>query len=507
MKIFNSIRWRLQMWYGLILVVVLAGFGFTAFQMERGRLFNRIDDEFHRRVNELGNFLRRPPPGRGPRGSFDGPPPERRDDPENIPDQDREHPLQALKDFRLPPRIANQFDETDTNGFYYIIWGTDGHRLGSSTNAPERPSLPGSAIARLQGQSRNIVNLPGQPPIPPEPSPPQMLGNFRETTFSTQSGEFITVGRFIGRELHDLQFAALELVGIGSGILLFGLVGGWWMAGRAIRPIQDISSAAVKISAGDLSQRIDTAETESELGKLAAVLNSTFARLETSFAQQQQFTSDAAHELRTPVSVMLTQTQTALNRDRTAPEYRETLAACQRSAQRMRRLIESLLELARLDAGQEQLKRLTFDCAATVHECTEAVSPLAEERGVRIISELEPLNCVGDPERISQVITNLLTNAIQYNRIGGQVRVSLKSEKGLGTLIVSDSGVGIPAADLPHVFERFYRGDKARSGSNGHSGLGLAICKAIIEAHGGTIEVTSEPERGTTFTVRLPTTA
>src|SRR5204862_5783999 len=130
--------------------------------------------------------------------------------------------------------------------------------------------------------------------------------------------------------------------GIGGCILLVGLAGGWWLATGAIRPIEGISATAAKISAGDLSQRIDVAETESELGRLAGVLNSTFARLETAFAQQQQFTSDAAHELRTPVSVILTQTQAALARERPAAEYREIIEACQRAAQRMRRLIESL---------------------------------------------------------------------------------------------------------------------------------------------------------------------
>ena len=137
-----------------------------------------------------------------------------------------------------------------------------------------------------------------------------------------------------------------------------------------------------------MSQRINTAETESELGQLAAVLNSTFARLDAAFAQQKQFASDAAHELRTPVTVVLTQTQTALNRERTAPEYRETVEACQRAAQRMRRLIESLLELARLDAGQEVLKRLRFDFSKTISDCAELVKPLADERGVKIIPEL-----------------------------------------------------------------------------------------------------------------------
>ena len=296
----------------------------------------------------------------------------------------------------------------------------------------------------------------------------------------------------------------MKLTGAGGIILLLGLAGGWWLVGRALRPIDGISSAAVKISAGDLSQRINVAETESELGQLAAVLNATFARLETAFAQQQQFTADAAHELRTPVSVMLTQTQTALNRERSATGYRETVEACQRSAQRMRRLIESLLELARLDAGQETMKRLRFNLAGTVNECAEQLKPVANQRSIKVLTELAPVEITGDAERLAQVVANLLTNAIQYNPPGGEVRVTLEAQTGLAVLTVSDTGPGISAGDLPHVFERFYRGDKSRTTANGSAGLGLSISKAIIEAHGGTIEVSSRENAGAAFIVRLP---
>ena len=142
----------------------------------------------------------------------------------------------------------------------------------------------------------------------------------------------------------------------------------------------------------------------------------------------------------------------------------------------MRKLIESLLELARLDAGQEALKRLRFDFSKTVADCVELVKPLADERGVKIFTELSPLEITGDAERLAQVVTNLLTNAIQYNQPDGEVRVKLESQDGLAVLTVSDTGPGISAEDLPHVFERFYRGDKSRD-RRGNTGLGLAICQ------------------------------
>ncbi len=288
------------------------------------------------------------------------------------------------------------------------------------------------------------------------------------------------------------------------GEVVIGLAGGWWLASRAIRPIEDISATAVRIAAGDLSQRINAADTDSELGRLAGVLNSTFTRLEAAFAHQARFTSDASHELRTPVTVILSQTQTALARERNGPEYREALEACQRAAQRMRQLTESLLQLTRLDAGEETLKRESLDLGRVARECVEWVRPLAAERHIEIRSDLPAVEACGDAERLGQVVTNLLTNAIQFSRDRGEVRVATRGENGNAVLMVTDTGEGIPDADRPHIFERFYRVDNSRSRRQGHAGLGLAICKAIVDAHGGVIEVTSQPGAGSTFIVKLP---
>ena len=289
MKIFKSIKWRLQIWYGLILVVMLAGFGFTAYQLERGRVFGRIDDELHRRVGVLANALRRPPP-RGQIGNgqpFDRPPPGQF--PDNGPLGQNPRPP---REFHLPPEDAHFFDTNDPNEFYYSISAGYGKIVWHSDNDPNydiKFLLAMSVNGSLKLTHREIVNV-----LP--------------------SGEAIRVGCSIKPELHELKITALKLASFGGIILFIGLAGGWWLVARAIKPVEDISATAVKISAGDLSQRINVAEAESELGKLASVLNSTFARLDAAFAQQKQFASDAAHELRTPVSVMLTQTQTALNR-------------------------------------------------------------------------------------------------------------------------------------------------------------------------------------------------
>ena len=492
--IFNSIRGRLQLWYGFILVAVLVGFGATAYQLERGRQMRRIDGELQRRVNLLATALRPPPRGggrpgedppleplRAPRPSFDEPfdkrPPER--DPQVPP-----------RNIHLPAQVTNLFDTGDPNGFYYVLWRRDGQEFARSANAPLQIAAPPRA-------ARGELSPPANPP-------PRTHGEFREASIITLPGEIVLVGRSITAEAGELRLVAMRLVGVGGAVLLFGLAGGWWIASRAIRPIDDISATASKISSGDLSQRINVANTDNELSRLAGVLNATFARLEAAFVQQRQFTSDAAHELRTPVAVILTQVQSTLNKDRSGSEYRETLEACQRAAQRMRRLTESLLALARLEAGPDAMYRTRFDLADTARDCIELIRPLAGEHGVNLIPELAAAASEGDAGQIAQVITNLLTNAIQYNRENGNVQVSVKPEGGMTVLTVTDTGMGIVAEDLPHVFERFFRADKSRTGSAGHAGLGLAISKAIVEAHGGTIEVATQLDQGSTFTMRLP---
>ena len=496
MKIFKSIKWRLQLWYGLILVVVLAGFGFTAYQLERNRQFGRIDQELHRRLNVLANALHRPPPRRLDQGFFRPPPDQMPDEAPPIRQENRPQP-----EFRLPPEAAQLFGTNDSNGFYFhITSGTenDRHEIARSENYQK----PKAVI-----QFDHFFDQLNHADLPPEKRPAKLKSmdyqDERITADILPSGELIEVGCSIAPELNELRHTALNLAAVGSLILLVGLTGGWWFVGCALWPVSAISTTAAKISAGDLSQRINVADAESELGQLAAILNSTFARLETAFAQQKQFASDAAHELRTPVTVILTQTQMALARERDAAGYKQTVEACQRAAQRMRKLIESLLELARFDAGQEILKKMQFDYAKTISDSTELVQTLADERGVKIMAELDALVVTGDPERLSQVVTNLLTNAIQYNQPSGEVRVKLESQTGLAVLKIADTGQGIAPEDLPRVFERFYRADKSRTGA-GNAGLGLSICKAIVEAHGGTMEVASKQNVGTTFTVRLP---
>jgi heavy metal sensor kinase len=326
----------------------------------------------------------------------------------------------------------------------------------------------------------------------------------REAFLFAAPADCVLVGRSIKNEEALMLAHAVLLAGSGAVLLILGLLGGAWLVSRALKPVEDISTTASQIAAGDLSQRIPAVTTGNELGQLVRVLNSTFAQLDAAFSQQARFTADAAHELRTPVTVLLSETQSSLARERSASEYRESLETCQRVAQRMRRLIERLLDLARIEVGRGALQCRKCDLAVIAAECLGEVSSLARDHNVSTNSDLSLAPCHGDPERLAQVITNLLANAIQNTRAGGSIRISTSGNGETVSLVVADTGRGIEPEDLPHVFERFFRADKARESSAGHAGLGLSIAKAIVAAHGGSIEVESEVRQGATFSVVLP---
>jgi heavy metal sensor kinase len=331
-------------------------------------------------------------------------------------------------------------------------------------------------------------------------------GDIHEAYVVIGGGEVILVGRSLAQYLLRLHAVAWLMTAAAAMILGTGLLVGRWLVGLSLRPIAEISAAASKIAAGDLGKRIETGDTESELGELALVLNTTFARLEASFARQARFTADAAHELRTPIAVLLTHTQNAMAVACASEEHHEALAACQRAAQRMRSLTESLLWLARLDSGAAPPQRTRIDLAVRVSAVLELIRPLAERRRIALTADLAPAVCQGDSGQIDQVITNLLGNAIDHNVDGGSVRVDTRAGPEGAVLTVSDDGPGIDAEHLPHVFERFFRADSSRSRSSGGVGLGLAIARAIVESHGGTIRAESEPGCGAIFTVSIPRT-
>ncbi len=355
--------------------------------------------------------------------------------------------------------LKSLFEDETENPYYFIMWHPDGGIVSKSKFAPDEIVLPQLPAARRR-------------PSPLTPLPPPVNGASSVRWCGKAGGTNILVGRSITSDVAALHEKEWLVAMVGIAVLAGGLLGGHWFSRRAIRPIEAISATAAEISLSNLSRRIDVTGTETELTGLARTLNQMFDRIESAFAQQVRFTADASHELRTPVAVILSHSELALDKQRPAEELRETIETCRRSALRMRSLIESLLTLARFDSGEVTLDSRPFDLARTVGDCVALVRPLAAQRRIAIQADLSPAAATGDPDRIAQVVTNLLTNAIRYNHDQGQVMVSIQSSPVDVMLIVSDTGIGIPPEHLAHIFERFYRVDNARSRKDGGVGTG-----------------------------------
>jgi heavy metal sensor kinase len=274
--------------------------------------------------------------------------------------------------------------------------------------------------------------------------------------------------------------------------------------GRALAPVTRISQAAAAMTAGDFAARIAVERTENELEQVALALNQAFDRLHLAVENERRFTADASHELRTPLATVSAEIEWALSRERSTEEYRRCLDTAQRAANRMRQVVERLLTLARADSAEMMLQRAPVGLAPVVSDALGIVQPLAEQRQISIDTHLDAATVVGDRDRLTDLVTNLCSNAIQYNKVGGQVSVEVWPEGNEACLRVRDTGNGISADDLPRIFDRFYRADKARTAHSGGAGLGLAIAKWIVEAHGGRITCHSTLGQGTEILVHLP---
>ena len=280
--------------------------------------------------------------------------------------------------------------------------------------------------------------------------------------------------------------------------------GGIFLARRALKPVDQIAQTAQEIEESDLSQRINVT-TKDELGRLAATLNEMIGRLEKAFQRQKQFTSDASHELRTPLAVIEAESTLALQKERPPSDYRQSLETISQESRQMSYLIDQLLTLARADAGKEQWNFTELNLGNLITNLSTDAEILCQEKGLSFrLGQTEDLVVKGDEARLREVFMNLLDNGIRYTKSPGTVSVSLRSEGQMAVVAITDTGVGIPAEDIPFIFERFYRVDKSRSRAEGGTGLGLAICRHIAEAHGGKIEVESQVRAGSTFSVWLP---
>ena len=289
--------------------------------------------------------------------------------------------------------------------------------------------------------------------------------------------------------------------------LLLGIagLGGYLLTARGLAPLRRMATQAREITGASLHKRLDIGNAADEIVALSSSFNELLARLDQSFETMRRFVADASHELRTPLSVIRGEADVALARDRGAAEYKESLAIVLDESRRLTRLVDDLLNLARADSGHVKLQLQDFYFNDLLAECCRSLRAMAGAGGIELecaIAGDVPFR--GDEELLRRLVMNLLDNAIRYTPAGGKVSAALKVAPSALEIRISDTGPGIHPEAAPHVFERFYRADEARSRRNGGFGLGLSIVKWVAEAHRGAVQLASQPEAGAVFTVTLP---
>ncbi|MDG3005984.1 ATP-binding protein [Paludisphaera mucosa] len=305
----------------------------------------------------------------------------------------------------------------------------------------------------------------------------------------------------VGAELAELRGVLLTILPIG---FLAATLGGYWLAASALAPVERMAEAARRISAENLGERLVVKNPGDELGRLASTLNAMLDRIDRAFVATRRFTADAAHELKTPVASIRAEAEVALAARRSPEDYEETLRSVVEEAARLGRLADRMLELSREDSGAAPPRR-TMRLDDAVREAVAAARGAATRAGLDLrLEDLPDADVDGDHEGLRQAFADLLDNAIKYTPAGGSITVRGGLADGRAAVEVSDTGVGIPGDALPRLYDRFYRADPSRSRRTGGVGLGLSIAKAVVERHGGTIDVESVPGSGSTFRVSLP---
>lgn len=296
----------------------------------------------------------------------------------------------------------------------------------------------------------------------------------------------------------------LLLIGV-PVIVLVAVGGGYILVGRALAPVVQIANSAEQITLHNIDAQLPVTATGDELEQLSLALNRMILRLREAFEQNRRFLADASHELRTPLTALRGELENAVDQAAPLPELRDKVGSALEEVDRLSKIVQTLFAISRLDAGEAQQEWRRFDLARLAGTTVEQMSLLAEDKGVSVSCNVEQdVEVEGDSARIKQVVVNLLDNAIKYTPPGGTIQLNVHRKEQKAVMEVIDTGIGIPAEALPHVFERFFRVDKARSREIGGAGLGLAIVKSICNAHGGRVEVESAENRGSRFRVELP---
>lgn len=332
----------------------------------------------------------------------------------------------------------------------------------------------------------------------------QVLGDIGRLSFQAQQVA-LSAAVFVGVPATSVA-ASLDQLARDLGLTVVAsfvafAVGVFFLSRQVLRPLERVTQAAGRVTSRDLSQRVPVPASKDEMRELAVTLNHMLDRLQESFDTQRRFTADASHELRTPVTAIAGHANYLLRRTRPSPEQVDSLSVIARESERMGKLVSDLLELARADAGLT-IRREPMNLVEVIEAVEVDIAPVAGDAEITVRTPGPVVEVDGDAARLKQVVLNLVQNAL--NAGARTIRLSLEEERGAARLEVLDDGPGIPAEAIPHLFERFYRVDGARSGRGNGAGLGLAIVKWIVQQHGGEVQVDSRPGEGTVFAVVLP---
>jgi two-component system OmpR family sensor kinase len=382
-----------------------------------------------------------------------------------------------------------------------------------------RVSREGTGVVYLSGAPKDGAFEPAEIPFPQgkekESSRRIRLNNGRQLlantmSFTTPDGSHFLVETGIPLERTQVVLHGLLLtLGIYTPFIVFlAVAGGYWLMRRSLEPVDEITERAEGITSSNLSERLPIIRTGDELERLSTALNRMIERLDDAFQHINRFSADASHELRTPLTILQLELEGIVHDDPLNESFERHIGSALEETHRMSRIVESLLAISRLDAGEVKLDKLHINLSELVARTAGEMKVLAQDKSIALsISVEEGVYLEGDRTHLQQVVLNLVDNAIKYTQEGGAIHVRLYVKDWRTIIEVSDNGAGIPSHALPHVFERFYRADKARSRASGGAGLGLSIVKAICTAHRAAIFVTSEEGKGSSFSVEFPSAA
>lgn len=462
----QTLRAQLTLWYGAFVFCILLAFGGAVYAILAHNLYRSVDQRLLALADvvaesSIRNFLR---PG--------------------------------FTDFT---RLLEEFFGVPTAGQFIQVLDPSGN-VGPRSPNLERRRLPVSPMAF----QRAVHGEMSYETLEDDPAPIRMLTY--PVVVRSRVRNVVQVATSLGPVLETLnQVLWILAVGI-PGLVFLALLGGWFLAGRALRPLDSVVGELRGLNADRLDSRLPVGAGTLEVRELAQNFNALLGRLEEAFRRVREFSADASHELRTPLTVLRGEAEVALRKPRTIEEYQAVLASSLEEIHRMGRIVEDLLLLAKGDLGEATVQKVPLDLAEVLEEVAGQTTLLAEAKGIGFTYAGGPPSPVSaDPLRLRQLFWNLLDNAVKYTPEGGRVFLSHgRTDQGWVRVTVKDTGIGIPPEDLERIFERFYRVDKHRARAQGGSGLGLSISRWIAEVHGGRIEVQSAVDQGSAFTVYLP---